>query len=151
MVDDTTPPGMPDQDPLPESNWLWRRISLVGGLLVLLLHRTWETYKGEHYAWTDYLIITVLILYTVAPSAEQISKMIATVALLGPGKLSLTKTQATATSPTGATTGTATATVAPATPAPTPATPKVEPEPGDDAGVLPGRLRVPRPPLDYTT
>lgn len=78
-------PPIDQQDPLPESNWFFRRIALLGSLVVLFVHRTWEVYRANYDAhWTDYLILAVLVLYTVAPSAEQIGKIIATVSLLKP-------------------------------------------------------------------
>lgn len=73
------------QDPLPESNWLYRRLVLIGTLVWLLAQRSWEEYYHIFNRWTDILMITILILYTVAPSAEQVSKMLATVSLFGPG------------------------------------------------------------------
>lgn len=74
------------QDPLPESNWIYRRFTLIGSLVVLLVHRSWQVYWNHPLdRWTDFLILSILIAYTVAPSGEQIIKMVATVALLKPG------------------------------------------------------------------
>ncbi|MBU0801690.1 MAG: hypothetical protein KKA05_11910 [Alphaproteobacteria bacterium] len=97
------------QDPLPESNWLWRRLIVVvsacvitgiivgAGLLIRAL--------GEHEPitainallsivhWLCAILIVDRVLYMVAPSAEQVTKMLATVSALKSGVSFRTSTE----------------------------------------------------------
>lgn len=128
------------QDPLPESSWFFRRLVCIGSLIVLFTQRGFELYYNRYNHWTDYLILSILILYTVSPSAEQVVKMIATVSLFGPGKSfakAVTETTATTiTNKEGEQTTTTTT---------KPAVVKVVEEPQDlDDGELPQELRVKR-------
>lgn len=86
------PPLLADpQDPLPESNWLWRRL-LTFGIVIFI---AWQLHLagtriarvgGEHsqdvlLTLSKWLIVAWLIsvlLYMIAPSAEQVAKMLAT-------------------------------------------------------------------------
>lgn len=100
-----SPPVTADpQDPLPESNWKWRRIFIflssliaVGGVAVVLwmLHgvvktdlagrqdvrTTLATVEALYNLgwWILMLLLADRILYLIAPSAEQATKMLATV------------------------------------------------------------------------
>lgn len=90
----TPPPTADPQDPLPESNWLWRRafiflitIALLAGvwfkvddLSVVALIQNETAIKGliTILKWALSLIGVMVLLYLVAPSAEQVAKMMAT-------------------------------------------------------------------------
>lgn len=73
------------QDPLPESNWFWRRLFLFGVATALLVLKGWELRRGEPNWWTDIEILTIVVVYAIAPSAEQFGKMMATVSALRGG------------------------------------------------------------------
>lgn len=144
MADAPTSASVDLQDPLPESNWWFRRIALLGTLATMLFHRTWLVMHGQPVDhWTDYQVLAVLVLYTVAPSAEQVAKMMATVSLLKPGNLALKRTSSTMTTEAGVSTGTSTSTITPTTPVPAAATAPVAPE--EDDGTLPPDQQVKRP------
>jgi hypothetical protein len=94
----TPPPTADPQDPLPESNWFWRRI-FVGIICGTLLFIVWwyadaiakvalQDGKGVVESVLGlvsllklalYLLGLVIMLYLIAPSAEQAGKWIATV------------------------------------------------------------------------
>lgn len=79
------------QDPLPESNWFWRRVFIFGLTMVLIVGAWWllspmrvRVLAGDKTAilgvfdtlWYAFgLILVNQILYTVAPSGEQVVKM----------------------------------------------------------------------------
>lgn len=127
----SSPPAVVDpQDPLPESNWFWRRIFIfvLTGILLfgvwwyvdtlaaaaLLLNET--AIKGliTLLKMSLYLAGLLVVLYLIAPSAEQAGKWLATLSAWRSG-VSTTST-ATATSPTGASvTATTSATPPPGT------------------------------------
>lgn len=99
MSDETSsasPPLIADpQDPLPESNWLWRRIlafaivGVIGWQQVMAGNRIarWGDSGSPKEAIDALLNMThwhmgvlggILLLYMVAPSAEQVAKILAT-------------------------------------------------------------------------
>lgn len=123
------------QDPLPESDWLWRRVYTYVSSMLILLGIAWTLYgldkagegaglleMGVRLCWLLALVITF---YMVAPSAEQIARIIQAASILKSGA-SITRT-ATATTTDGAQTsvttsaGTPAAPVAPDAPQPAPA------------------------------
>lgn len=88
------PPTADPQDPLPESNWVWRRI-FVFIVLAALLAGAWfkvdtlgqVALAGNESAvlgliaiikWALALAGTLMMFYLVSPSAEQVVKMLAT-------------------------------------------------------------------------
>lgn len=106
----TTPPVAIDvQDPLPESSWSWRRGYVFAGAIVqaiafgFILAALWETSRklgsmdsvqgllsvaGLMYKLAWWLLIIHIIdkvLYLIAPSAEQATKMIQTAGILKAG------------------------------------------------------------------
>lgn len=117
MTDTPTPPALSDaQDPLPESNWLWRRVltflaiivifaimaglgyavhRIVGGVIQRIDGMTATevaaiTIKAlsvieKMFGWMYWALLVVVTYYMVAPSAEQIAKMIGAVSLLKGG------------------------------------------------------------------
>lgn len=126
MTDATPlPPALPDmQDPLPESNWFWRRVFtgfaliLIFGILVGLgyaVHRivggVIERIDGmsaqavaditiralavieQMFRYMFWALLTVITYYMIAPSAEQIAKMISAVSLLKGGVKMATRTK----------------------------------------------------------
>jgi len=98
MTDDYDP-----QDPLPESNWLWRRVFIYSTMVVLLVGLGWivwgmtdallEIVKGDADATATvnalrdvaYYAIGfaawLATIYTIAPSGEQVAKMVQAVKL----------------------------------------------------------------------
>lgn len=102
MADNPQTTALSDpQDPLPESNWLWRRVFIFGisMVLVYLLYGTVdrlgkiavvqpEVGIPAFVAVVKLLILTlnaVILYYMVAPSAEQITKLVKTASLLKSG------------------------------------------------------------------
>lgn len=117
MTDTPTPPALTDmQDPLPESNWLWRRVLTFMAITIVFLlmaalayavHRivggVIERIEGmsaqavsditiralgvieKMFGWLYWCLLVVVTYYMVAPSAEQIAKMISAVSLLKGG------------------------------------------------------------------
>lgn len=102
MADNTKPTQLSDpQDPLPESNWLWRRVFIFGTSIAVL----YLVYGAVDRLGTvavvrpdigiaafvsivKLLVFTLnflVLCYTVAPSAEQITKMVKTASLLKSG------------------------------------------------------------------
>jgi hypothetical protein len=89
------------QDPLPESKWLWRRLLTFG----IVIFGAWQMHLagnrlarfGEHQPveairamlnlvhWQSVSMWIVLLLYMIAPSAEQLAKIIATLSALKSG------------------------------------------------------------------
>lgn len=140
------PIGADLQDPLPESNWLWRRILFIGAALAqgvaygFILWKVGQLGAAEPAAAIEALVslglfVTVMIvadrlLYTIAPSAEQITKWFNVISLLK-GGVSLFS-RATATSAEGTATST------------------VEARPAASAARAP-RPRVSAPPVDDPT
>jgi hypothetical protein len=105
------PPSVDAQDPLPESSWFYRRVYtfIVSAALIALLGYLgfYAPDKNMAFKWTASLLSFVIMIYIVAPSADQITRMIQTASMLKSGvSLSSTKT---ATAPDGST---ATATTA---------------------------------------
>lgn len=119
MTDTPNPPVLTvadAQDPLPESNWLWRRVltflaiivifaimaglgyavhRIVGGVIGRIDNMTANevaaiTIKAlgvieRMFGWMYWALLVVVTYYMVAPSAEQIAKMISAVSLLKGG------------------------------------------------------------------
>lgn len=128
----SAPPVTVDpQDPLPESNWFWRRVfiflltaTILFGVwyyvdtlatAALLLNET--AIKGliSILKFCLWLIAGLITLYLIAPSAEQAGKWIATLAAWRSGVT--TTSTSSASSPAGSASATTTATpTAPATP-----------------------------------
>jgi hypothetical protein len=144
------PPTADPQDPLPESNWKWRRWYVFGattacsvGILVILvmLYRiarvdlvgrqtdktTLATIEALYQLgrWLVFLTLVDRVLYLIAPSAEQATKMLATVSALksGVGFASSSK----ASGPQGEASSASTA--GPAAVAPVPPAPPIPPIP----------------------
>lgn len=122
---------MDAQDPLPEPQWLWRRVYVFAtttGLALaiyyfawLLAHATTADQTRAFFTltkWTLALLWTIMTYYLIAPSAEQIVKMFQTASVLRAGVAVTTSN--TATAPDG---GTATSTT--------------EVKPGGDTGQAP--------------
>lgn len=125
------PPSADAQDPLPESNWLWRRVfifALAAGLLALVWLKV-DTVGDVALTGSEtaiaglvrllklclYLIGMLILFYLLAPSAEQLVKLIQTAKSLRSG-VSFTST-ARAAGPEGFAENTTTAGVAPPPPA----------------------------------
>lgn len=99
------PPMLDPQDPLPESNWKWRRIFIFAasvleaialGFVLWMLYRLATLTLGDDHQdnqtvrnsiealynlgfWLIILCLADRVLYLIAPSAEQATKMLATV------------------------------------------------------------------------
>jgi hypothetical protein len=118
------------QDPLPESDWFWRRAFSYVATLLLLAGIGWTLYgleaardsaglleMGLRLCW---LVALVSTFYMIAPSAEQIARIIQAASILKSGA-SITRT-ARAETPEGTKTevttsaGTPTSAIAPAAP-----------------------------------
>lgn len=102
MADETPPVAMPDiQDPLPESNWMWRRVFtfcvtaavlwMLWGAITRLGTASLSTPQQGISAlltlckWMIAYNILMVTYYMVAPSAEQMTKMLKTASLLKSG------------------------------------------------------------------
>lgn len=117
MTDTRTPQVLVDmQDPLPESNWLWRRVLTFFAIVVIFCLMTGLAYAVHRivggvigridsmsaqavatitvralgviermFGWMYWCLLVVVTYYMVAPSAEQIAKMIGAVSLLKGG------------------------------------------------------------------
>lgn len=117
MTDTPTPQVIADmQDPLPESNWLWRRVltflavvvifclmsglayavhRIVGGVIGRIDNMSTQAVADitvralgvieQMFGWMYWSLLVVVTYYMVAPSAEQIAKMIGAVSLLKGG------------------------------------------------------------------
>ena len=95
MTTPTPIPPIDDQDPLPEQNWFWRRsyvfaLSLISlGFVWYGIEALWDLREARAiYDITKYMIgiLAMLILfYMVAPSAEQIVKLIQAAKVLRAG------------------------------------------------------------------
>ena len=117
MTDTPTPQVLADmQDPLPESNWLWRRVltflaivvifalmsglayavhRIVGGVIGRIDNMSAQAVADitvralgvieRMFGWMYWSLLVVVTYYMVAPSAEQIAKMIGAVSLLKGG------------------------------------------------------------------
>lgn len=129
----SAPPVTVDpQDPLPESNWFWRRVFIFLLTATIMLGVFWyvdtlataalllnETaIKGliSLLKFALWLVAGLITLYLIAPSAEQAGKWIATVAAWRSGVT--TTSTSSASSPAGSASATTTAT--PTAPATTP-------------------------------
>jgi len=142
-----SPPVADAQDPLPESNWFWRRIfifALSAGLLALVWFKVNDVaavaLTGSETAIAGlvkllrlclYLIGMLILFYLLAPSAEQLVKLIQTAKSLREG-VSFTST-ARSTGPEGSAENTNTAGPAPAEPPPPAPLPPAAPAPEADA------------------
>lgn len=119
----TAPPVTADpQDPLPESNWKWRRIfiflfsmiSVVGvGVVLAMLYQVVQADLAGRQSerttlatvdaiynlgwWIIMLQLADRLLYLVAPSAEQVAKMLATVSAWKSGISTTSEARSTAT------------------------------------------------------
>lgn len=147
------PPSADPQDPLPESNWKWRRIFVfaatavcsagIGIILFMLYQIAKVDLSGRQGVQTTLATITALyelgrwlviltlvdrVLYLIAPSAEQATKMMATVSALKSGIGFASSSQASGPSGTASSASAAGPAVAPATPpaAPVAAKPEVD-------------------------
>lgn len=101
MTDQAPTPQVDLQDPLPESNWFWRRVfvfavtaavlwMLWGGITRLSQVAATSPERGIEALltlckWMIAYNILMVTYYMVAPSAEQITKMVKTAALLRSG------------------------------------------------------------------
>lgn len=111
------PPTVDAQDPLPEGAWLWRRV-FVFGVTVILLALVWAKIdavsdvarNGSETAIAGLvkllrlcliLIGALILFYLLAPSAEQLTRLIQTARTLRSGVA--IRTQQTATAPDGST------------------------------------------------
>lgn len=126
MTDETTPRILTDpQDPLPEANWLWRRVFtfVTIGLafviaigLAVAVNRIVGNVVGrldtmdarnvaqitvvalnvilKMFTLMFYVVIAAILFYMIAPSAEQITKMIQTAGLLKHGVQIATRAKA---------------------------------------------------------
>jgi hypothetical protein len=100
------------QDPLPESNWFWRRL-FVGVICAALLALVWYRTEVIGQAALDgkegavdglvsllklslYLTGLVIMLYLIAPSAEQAGKWLATISAWKSGVSTTSTSKATA-------------------------------------------------------
>lgn len=124
MTDTPTPQVIADmQDPLPESNWLWRRVltflaivvifclmsglayavhRIVGGVIGRIDNMSAQAVADitiralgvieQMFGWMYWSLLVVVTYYMVAPSAEQIAKMIGAVSLLKGGVGTATRT-----------------------------------------------------------
>lgn len=144
------------QDPLPESNWLWRRVMAFGVVAFI----AWQLHLvGGRIARQDspieallslahWLIIAWLItvmLYMVAPSAEQVAKMLSTLSAWKSGiSTSLTSRVSTEGGTAEATTVAGPAAAPPAQPAA--ATPQGQTYQGPDLSAVPHSDAPERPP-----
>jgi hypothetical protein len=79
MATETKPPAqvveLDPQDPLPESNWFWRRIFFIGFIVIMSAIKAYETYEDRQDWFTSFLILVGVVTYGIAPSAEQAYKM----------------------------------------------------------------------------
>jgi len=117
MTDSSTPPPALDiQDPLPEANWLWRRVltyALCVAVLLIMVGCGWAMFRivnsvtgkidamdaravvqitlaalstvEQMFRLMFWSLMVVVTYYMVAPSAEQITKMLQTAGLLKAG------------------------------------------------------------------
>lgn len=126
MTDTPNPPVLAvadAQDPLPESNWLWRRVltflavlvifammaglgyavhRIVGGVIDRISDMTPQEAAAvtiralgvieRMFGWMYWSLLVVVTYYMVAPSAEQIAKMISAVSLLKGGVKTASRT-----------------------------------------------------------
>ncbi len=87
MADPITPPGVDPQDPLPEGRWLWRRLIVFAsvaaayGLLFLAVRRALPEDMAGIARDLMILLGVILLFYLVAPSANQIAELLATLKL----------------------------------------------------------------------
>ncbi len=101
MSDELKSSSLDPQDPLPESNWLWRRVFVylvtavvmwflwgaidrLGGVAVLYPMQGVPALLNLCH-WLIVLVILMVTYYLLAPSAEQMTKAIHTAALLRSG------------------------------------------------------------------
>lgn len=100
-MSDRSPSEMDIQDPLPESNWLWRRVFCFAVTAVLLFFMWGAVDRIGKVAsalpaagipalvtfskWTISFAGLVVTYYLLAPSAEQMTKMLKTASLLKSG------------------------------------------------------------------
>jgi hypothetical protein len=101
MTDQTPTPLLDVQDPLPESNWLWRRVFcfVVVGILLFFIYGSVDRLgkvavlspeKGIPALVTVtksilFLAMLTITYYLLAPSAEQLTKLVKTASLLKSG------------------------------------------------------------------
>ncbi len=101
-MSDDAPPPTPQidlQDPLPESNWFWRRVFVFVSITILFAGVSYILWQiadighskapraaidallelGLRILWLSFIYV---MFYLIAPSAEQVVKMIQTAALL---------------------------------------------------------------------
>lgn len=86
MTDAKAPPVSVDaQDPLPESNWVPRRWFCFLALVGLLALLAGALYLDRGIWAVTFLLASIMVLYLIAPSAEQATKMLATASMLKQG------------------------------------------------------------------
>lgn len=166
MTDTPTPPVLVDmQDPLPESNWLWRRVLTFLAIVVIFSLMAWLSYATDKivggvvqridgmsaeavaaitvralgviekmFGWMYWALLVVVTYYMVAPSAEQIAKMIGAVSLLKGGVGTATRTVVD--QPRGITEVASTTGIPPTPIAPPATTAAAEPEPKKTTEIL---------------
>lgn len=107
MTDKIVPDITDIQDPLPESNWFWRRVFTFASMLIIfgiLIYTVMELARiaeleprqgitamldlALRLLWLQFIFV---LFYMVAPSAEQVVKMIQTAALLRAGVQTATR------------------------------------------------------------
>lgn len=80
-------PGMDPQDPLPESKWFWRRlivflsVAAAYALLFLVVRSALAEDMAQIARELMILLGVILLFYLVAPSANQIAELLATLKL----------------------------------------------------------------------
>lgn len=97
----TSPPEVDLQDPLPESNWLWRRLFIFALTAIIVVACWWllvplrqaalqlnrdailGAFDTIHYLFG--VLVVLIIFYTVAPSGEQVAKMFNLTSILTKG------------------------------------------------------------------
>lgn len=134
------PPSVDVQDPLPESNFLYRRVFswaftlIILGLLGYVIHTLSVAAAGDAPGGVlalakialnlIYLVALIVTYYMLAPSAEQMVRMIKMASMFTKGVT--TTTRSTAQGPDGAATSTTTVNAVEATSAPAPAPRKTD-------------------------
>lgn len=87
MPQQAPPPGVDPQDPLPESKWFWRRlivflsVATAYGLLFLVVRSALAEDMAQIARELMILLGVILLFYLVAPSANQIAELLATLKL----------------------------------------------------------------------
>lgn len=85
MADSPAPPPLDAQDPLPDPSWDFRRWFVAGFFVILAGLRAYTVHMNKGAGLLDWLMGMVIVCYLIAPSAEQMTKMLATASLLKSG------------------------------------------------------------------